>query len=121
MKELDITIPKCDCVNIPFLYKENGKLAKLDEEHLIFFSVKKDLHDEEYVIQKTLNSGIIFVPEVNHYYIQFNLEDTNQLKMGTTFLYDLTIYYNGAEPNQEFFGKFKVGPKITLNEVVENE
>lgn len=121
MKELDIVIPKCDYVGIPFTYKENGKNKRLNEEHLIFFSIKKDLYDNDYIIQKTLNNGIIFIPDDNKYYIQFNSEDTKNLKIGTTYLYDLTIYYNGNRPMQELFGKFKIGPKITLNEVITNE
>lgn len=41
MKELDITIPKCDYAGIPFTYKINGKRAKFEESDIVYFSVKK--------------------------------------------------------------------------------
>ena len=117
MKELDITIPKCDYAGIPFAYKVNGKCAKLEESDIVYFSVKKRLSDNEYLIQKTLDNGIAFNEDEQKYYITFNYADTKEMEMGTTYIYDLTIYYEGTKPIQKLFGNLKIGPKVTLNEV----
>ena len=117
MKELDITIPKCDYAGIPFTYRINGKCAKFEESDIVYFSVKKRLSDSEYLIQKTLKDGIIFNEDEQKYYITFNYIDTKEMEMGTTYVYDLTIYYEGTKPIQKLFGNLKIGPKVTLNEV----
>ena len=51
MKKLDIIIPKCDCVSLPFIYKLNGEVCQLKETDLIYFSVKRNLLEKEYLIQ----------------------------------------------------------------------
>ena len=42
MQKIDITIPKCDYLGIPFIYKVNGKQDKLKENDIIYFSVKEN-------------------------------------------------------------------------------
>lgn len=118
MKNLDITIPKCDYAAFPFTYQVNGKRAKLKENDIVYFSVKNKLSNKDYLIQKTLNNGIEFNEGEQKYYIVFNYEDTKLMEMGTTYLYDITIYYEGKKPVQKLFGNLKIGPKVTLNEVI---
>ena len=45
---IDITIPKCDYLGIPFIYKINGRQTRLRENDIIYFSVRRNLSDEEY-------------------------------------------------------------------------
>lgn len=118
MKQLDIVIPKCDYLSIPFSYKVNNEPAQLEKTDIIYFSLKEKLSSEEYIFQKTLNNGITYSEEEEKYYIEIYYEDTKNLVMGANYLYDLTIYYEGNKPVQKLFGNFKIGPKITLNEVV---
>ena len=118
MKNLDITIPKCNYAGIPFSYTINGKRAKIEENDIIYFSVKDKLSNNNYLIQKTLNNGIEFSEDEQKYYIVFNYEDTKELEMGTTYIYDITIYYEGNKPIQKVFGNLKIGPQVTLNEVI---
>lgn len=118
MKNLDITIPKCNYAGIPFSYTINGKRAKIEEGDIIYFSVKDKLSNNNYLIQKTLNNGIEFNEDEQKYYIIFNYEDTKELEMGTTYIYDITIYYEGNKPIQKVFGNLKIGPQVTLNEVI---
>lgn len=118
MKKLDIIIPKCDCVSLPFIYKLNGEVCQLKETDLIYFSVKRNLLEKEYLIQKSLNDGIIYNSEAEKYFIEINYEDTVNLNMNDTYLYDLVIYYDGNKPSQKLYGTFQIGPKVTLNEVV---
>lgn len=118
MKNLDITIPKCNYAGIPFSYTINGKRAKIEKDDIIYFSVKDKLSNNNYLIQKTLNNGIEFNEDEQKYYIVFNYEDTKELEMGTTYIYDITIYYEGNKPIQKVFGNLKIGPQVTLNEVI---
>lgn len=118
MQNIDITIPKCDYLGIPFIYKINGKQNKLKENDIIYFSVKENLSDKDYIIQKTLNNGIEYKEQENKYYITFNYDDTKNLAIGSTYIYDLTIYYNKNKPVQKIYGNIKIGPKVTLNEVI---
>lgn len=118
MKKLDIIIPKCDYLGLPFRYTVNGVDAKLSETDLIYFSVKEKITDEEYIIQKSLNNGITYDEDNGKYLIEFHYKDTVNLKMNNNYLYDLVIYYEGTKPVQKLFGTFKIGPKVTLNEVV---
>lgn len=118
MQNIDITIPKCDYLGIPFIYKINGRQTRLRENDIIYFSVKRNLSDEEYLIQKTLNNGIEFNEEEEKYYIIFNYDDTKELNIGSIYVYDLVIYYDGNKPIQKIFGNIKIGPKVTLNEVI---
>ena len=84
---------------------------------MIYFSVKKTVADDDYVIQKSLEDGISYNEELEKYFIELNYEDTVELDMNSSFLYDLVIYYNGEKPVQKLIGKFSIKPKITLNEV----
>lgn len=118
MKNLNIVVPKCDYLSLPFIYKLNGESAQLKEADLIYFSVKKNLLEEEYLIQKSLENGITYNTEAEKYFIEINYEDTINLNMNDTYVYDLTIYYDGKRPSQKLYGTFKIGPKVTLNEVV---
>ena len=120
IKKFDISIPKCDYLVIPFIYKRNGEPTSLDEKDLIFFSVKQSKDDEEYVFQKTLENGITFDSENMRYLIEINYEDTKNLNIGDKFLYDIVIYYDGNKPIQRIIGKLKIGLKLTMNEVVSN-
>lgn len=118
VKQLDITIPKCDYLAIPFSYIRNGQNVALGATDLIFFSVKKYSSDENYIFQKTLEDGITFDAENTKYLIEINYEDTKELKINDKLIYDITIYYNGDKPVQKVAGELKIGLKVTLNEVI---
>lgn len=118
VKELEITIPKCDYLAIPFSYKRNGQNVALGENDLIFFSVKRYKNDGKYIFQKTLGSGITFDSENTKYLIEINYNDTKDTQIGDELLYDIVIYYGGNKPVQKVVGTLKIGLKLTMNEVV---
>ena len=118
IKELDITIPKCDYLAIPFSYKRNGENVQLGENDLIFFSVKKYKNDKNYIFQKTLENGITFDSVNTKYLIEINYEDTKDVEIGDKLLYDIVIYYDGKKPVQKVVGTLEIGLKLTMNEVV---
>lgn len=118
VKKLDISIPKCDYLAIPFSYKKNGNNIQLNENDLIFFSVKRHEDDEEYVFQKKLGDGITFDSINTKYLIEINFEDTKDVDIGDKLLYDIVIYYNKEKPVQKVVGILEIGLKLTMNEVV---
>jgi hypothetical protein len=59
----------------------------------VYFSVKKTKHDDEYILQKTLNNGIELV-ESGKYSVRVAPSDTHDLDVGI-YYYDLQIGVNG--------------------------
>ena len=114
--KIDIEIPKGDYLAIPITRKINGEAVPFGENDLLYFSVKKETSDEEYVIQKTLEDGITYDSTNKRYLIELNYNDTIELTMGENFYYDFTVYYEGTKPVQKIKGKLAIGDKLTLNE-----
>lgn len=117
VKEVNIEIPKQDYSIIPFVYMKNGEKTKLDENDLIYMTVKEDYSSEENEFQKSLDNGITYNDELQRYEIEINSNDTAELMINTDYGYDITIFYGGNKPKQKVKGQFKIGKKYTLNEV----
>lgn len=115
VKEYDITIPKQDYFPLPFHF-QSGK--KLNENDLIFMTVKRSVNDENYIFQKSLDNGITWDESKKRYLIEINSKDTKNMQMRSTYGYDITVYFNGTMPKQQVLGKLNIGEKYTLNEVV---
>ena len=96
---------------------KNGERAKLDEDDLIFMTVREDYSSEEIVFQKSIEDGITYNDELKRYEIEINSNDTAQLMMNNDYGYDITIFYGGNKPKQKVVGQLKIGKKYTLNEV----
>ncbi len=75
-----------------------------------YFSVKENIDDEEYVFQKSLNSGITLIKE-NTYRVKVEPNDTYNLEPGI-YNYDLQIAL-GEEVQTILKGKLKIEPDIT--------
>jgi len=65
----------------------------VSEADAVYFSVKKTLHESEYVFQKSLGNGIVKV-EDGKYSVRVAPNDTYNLEVGT-YYYDLQIDVNG--------------------------
>ena len=115
IKNYNITIPKQDYQVIAIKVGEGQKLSDND---LLFMTIKKYASDTNYIFQKSLENGITYNEETNKYEIVITSNDTKEMQMGTEYGYDITIYYDGDKPKQKVIGKFKIGDKYTLNEVV---
>ena len=59
----------------------------------VHFSVKKTKHEDEYILQKTLNNGVEQI-EDGKYSVRVAPSDTHNLEVGT-YYYDLQIMCNG--------------------------
>lgn len=113
----NIEIPKQDYYHISVSVKKDGELVKLNDNDLMFMTVKKNPYTSDIIFQKSLDNGITYNDETKKYEIEINSEDTKQLNMDNKYGYDITIYYNGDKPKQKIIGEFKIGKKFTLNEV----
>ena len=118
IKKSNIELPKQDYLLIELtITNENEESIKLEENDLIYMTVRKDAGSGEIKFQKSLENGITFNEESKKYEIEINSEDTKDLKINTSYGYDITVYYNGNKPKQKVIGTLKIGEKYTLNEV----
>lgn len=118
IKKSNIKLPKQDYLLIELtITNENEESIKLEENDLIYMTVRKDAGSGEIKFQKSLEDGITFNEETKKYEIEINSEDTKDLKINTSYGYDITVYYNGNKPKQKVIGTLKIGEKYTLNEV----
>ena len=121
VKNYNIQLPKKDFLIIELKITENGEVVELESTDEIYFTVKRNATDENYVFQKSLKDGITYNASTKNYEIQINSNDTKEMLQGQnagTYGYDITIYYNGNMPKQKVIGDFKIGKKYTLNEVI---
>ena len=118
IKKTNIELPKQDYLMIEVtINNENEEHVKLGENDFIYMTVRKDANSGEIKFQKSLENGITFNEETKKYEIEINSEDTKDLKINTSYGYDITVYYNGKKPKQKVIGTLKIGEKYTLNEV----
>ena len=118
IKKSNIELPKQDYLLIELtITNENEESIKLEENDLIYMTVRKDAGSGEIKFQKSLENGITFNEETKKYEIEIDSEDTKDLKINTSYGYDITVYYNGNKPKQKVIGTLKIGEKYTLNEV----
>ena len=118
IKKTNIELPKQDYLLIELtITNENEESIKLEENDLIYMTVRKDAGSGEIKFQKSLENGITFNEESKKYEIEINSEDTKDLITKTSYGYDITVYYDGNKPKQKVIGTLEIGKKYTLNEV----
>lgn len=83
----------------------------------LIMSVKKDVHSDDYLFQKTLEEGISFNSLINSYEIEINNEDTKGLEMDTPYVFDIVVVYGGTKPRTTF-GNITLTKDVTTNEVL---
>lgn len=118
IKVINIEFPKMDYKIINIILTENEVQTKLSDNDNIYFTVKKNSSDNKPSLQKSLNNGIKYNEETKKYEIEINSEDTKDMEMNGEYGYDITIFYGGNKPEQKVIGKFTIGTKYTINEVV---
>lgn len=120
VEKYDIEFPKTNYQTIYFGIRDKitKDLIKLNDEDLIFMTVKHSPEDEDFKFQKSLQDGITFDEELRKYIIEINTKDTKDLLLNVDYGYDITVYYSGNKPKQKVIGKFKVTDNYTSNEVV---
>lgn len=109
------------------LLDQNNNLVVLEENAMVYFTVKEDPYSTDYVFQKRLGDGITFVEDTNTYNIDIDVDDTDLL-FYKDYFYDITIVRNSGlgssnkkEKTTVMVGDFTIGHVATLevNEVTE--
>lgn len=110
------------CQFVLQLTNKNHEIITLEENAMIYFTVKDNENSQEFIFQKRLGEGITFNSEDNTYLIEILSDDTNNLEYKNYF-YDITIIRNQGlesankkEKTTVLIGDFKIGYVATLNE-----
>lgn len=116
MDKTEIEIIRGDsfAINVRMTDKE-GKEIIVGEDGQVYFTMKKTYNDEEAILQKDLNDGIVYSEEIG-YRITFNTNDTNELPYGK-YVFDIEYKVN------DFVRTVAIGTIKLKNEVTfkENE
>lgn len=106
-------------------YYKFQRINKTDESvittkpDVMYFTVKFADNVEDYLIQKTLENGIIFDDETNYYYFTINPEDTNNLPYGG-YVYDIEIT-EGPKVTTIAIGDIILTEEVTFSSNKEND
>jgi hypothetical protein len=109
---MDITLPRGDIKNIKFLVnrKDGSKATDFDE---IYFTVKKDFNQSEYVIQKKLTQGDITLGTDNYYHFTLHPNDTDSLRYGN-YVFDIELV-KGDIIKQTSVGMLTITSEVTFS------
>ena len=114
---MEIRMARGDMEMRTILLKNSSGTAYSTVPDEIYFTVKKNANDHDYLFQKRLDSGIVFV-ETGKYQLVILPEDTDGLKFGT-YDFDFEIVKDG-EIKKTFDGTLILGKEVThhYNEAV---
>lgn len=114
-----ITIPRGDIRPIRFqVYDlQTGDLSQVDFTE-IYVTLKKTIHDRDYVFQKKLSDGGVEKIDVGDYQFRLVGEDTDSLDFNKSYPFDIELIYEN-EIKQTEYGKLEITPEVTCrwNEV----
>lgn len=106
---------------------QNNNIIILEDNAMVYFTVKETSRSEEYLFQKHLGYGIEFSEEKNCYVVQIDIADTEGLNYKDYF-YDIAIVRNTGlgsankkEKTTALIGDFTIGHVATFeqNEISE--
>ena len=102
----------------PIRIKKDNESYQLQENDNIIFSLKRFSGDEEYVLQKSLNNGIVWNKTIQRYIIKLEPEDTKDIELryeSVLFQYDIVIILkdNFTKTTR---GSLRIWRDITRNE-----
>lgn len=106
---MDITLPRGDIKHIKFSVtnRDGTKVVDFDE---IYFTVKKDFKQIDYLIQKRLSQNTIKKGEDDYFYFTIEPSDTDNLKYGS-YVFDIELVKDNS------IKQTTVGMLIVTNEV----
>lgn len=112
-------------LNVQFFNNDN-EIIKFEDNAIVYFTVKENYENNEYLFQKTTNKGITYDEEKKNYIIEIETEDTKNLEY-KDYVYDITVVRNTGlesaydkEKTTVLIGNLKIGYITTFeeNEVV---
>lgn len=93
-----------------FVMKRNGSIVD-DPFDEIYFTVKRNYSDRDFLFQKTLSNGGIVYGGDGRYTIFIQPEDTNGLEFGD-FDFDIEVKNNDGY-KRTFYGELKLTKEVT--------
>lgn len=99
------------CKYVLELKTKNNVDVEVSNISSIFFTVKENVKNTEYLFQKKLNDGISLEDD-GRYHITINSKDTDNLSFGT-YYYDIQINFKNNEKYTVAKGNFVVDYEVT--------
>ena len=104
-----IEFPRGDTYQKGFLLKENGQIVT-DTFSNIYFTVKQNYEESDYVFQKKLSTNGIVSNGSGHYTLYIEPSDTNGLPFGE---YDFDFEFVADGYKKTFAGVLKLTKEVT--------
>ena len=106
---IQIEFARGDSYQKGLLLKRNGEPVT-DTFEDIYFTVKKNYNEHDYIFQKRLSTGGIVYDGEGHYTMNIEPEDTNGLSFGD---YDCDFEFRTEGYKRTFYGKLKLTKEVT--------
>lgn len=118
---IDISFRRGDTFNFNFVRKTNEKPPQVIMERLsnVFFTVKENYNDSDFVMQKRLDDDTIsFDSNTGIYSVLISPEDTNDLYVNSIYVYDIEFVTENNKLTR-IVGELVLKPEVTfaINEV----
>lgn len=107
---MEIRMARGDMTKKTILLKNSSGTAYATAPDEIYFTVKRNANDHDYLFQKRINEGIVLI-EPGKYQLVILPEDTDPLKFGT-YDFDFEIVKEG-EIKQTFDGTLVLAKEVT--------
>ena len=104
-------IPRGDSLEKGFVLKDKQSGEPITDVYdEIYFTVKSDAKERDYLFQKTMTAGGITDDGNGHYTLIIMPDDTNDLEFDT---YDCDFEFVKDEHKRTFYGKLKLTKEVT--------
>ena len=109
---MNIELIRGDTLDLKFQRKliNNEVITSVPDE--MYFTVKNNYNEEDYLIQKRLGESITYNEEDNYYYFTIEPEDTDGLEY-SSYVYDIEIVKDG-KVKTILKGKLKIKQEVTF-------
>lgn len=106
---MKIEFARGDTFQKGFMLKQNGAIVT-DTFSEIYFTVKENYQDADYVFQKKMSTDGIVDDGNGHYTLYIEPSDTNGLAFGE---YDFDFEFVDEGYKKTFYGKLILSPEVT--------
>jgi hypothetical protein len=93
---MTINMPRGDIRVVPFVVKDSEGNPSEIQFTEIYFTVKRNYHDQEYILQKRLSTGEIETDGLGTFWFTINASDTDGLSFGK-YVFDIELVADGIK------------------------
>ena len=112
---MEIIVTRGDTKHLKIKRMDKNQVVITEKPDKMFFTVKKDYFSKDYLFQKKLNDDIIYNEENNYYNLTIEPFDTNELKYGDDYVFDIEII-TGDNVKTIAKGNFIIEQEVTFAE-----